>query len=696
MDDAYDATNETPSLVQPGTGRSGATLPNVSPAREALVKRWLKDIEATKEHFKKDFQQMREDMFLAAHGDDESWVNDGKYTVPVVMRHINVSVGALYARNPQPEAQFKKRLRYKLWDGTLESINEAVANPLAPGSLALLQEIDSVKKTEFMLKRIGKTLEALFQHYTGVGNPEFRSSMKQLIRRAKVCGVAYVWLDFQRELGKRPEVMAQIEDVTKKLEQIEADSIALQEGDATETDAEAERLRLNLADLKASAEMIIREGVVFDFPRADEVIIDKACRNLQTFQGARWVAREFHMEPEEIKSVYKVDIGKNFHPYGESGHTKGDIGAGDKKDLACLFVVFDRVNRQKFIIVKGYPDFIQEPAAPEFELNRFWPVHALVLNSIESEKRLYPPSDVRALRHPQQEYNSCRQGLREHRIQNRPIYATAKGSLEEQDKEVLRAPSSGAVVELGALAGVDRKIDDVIQRVKPAPIDPAVYETRSAMDDIERSVGAQEAQLGGTSGTSATEASISEQSLSKTTSSNMDDLDLFFSAVAQDFGEIALQMLDSSTVLRIVGEGAVWPVWSRKDIIDELMLTVKAGSSGKPNAAMELAKLERAIPLLLQMQGINITPLAEKYGQLLEIDSEELIAQGVPSMVAINAAMSRGLQGAAPPGAVAGSMTTASGNAPSAQGAQGATNSQNPQKNEPQGQPAFPVPDARN
>lgn len=693
--DSYDATAETPAASRTEAPIGSSAPPAVEPARAALVKKWLRAIKDSKEHFKPDFSRMQEDMHLAVHGDDKSWIEAQKYTVPVVMRHINVSVGALYARNPQPEAQLKKRLQYKLWDGTLESINAAVMNPFEPGSLALLQEIDTVKKNQLMLKRIGRTLETLFTHYTGIGNPEFRANMKQLIRRAKVCGVAFVWVDFQREYGERPGVKAQIEDITKKLEQIEADSKALAAGDVTDTDAEAEQLRTNLADLESSLEMIVREGVVFDFPRASEIIIDKKCRVLQTLQGADWAAREFLMTPEEINSTYKVDIGKEFHPYGEMGRTKGEVGQGDKRDLACLYVVYDRVNRQKCVIVEGYPDFIREPATPEFELNRFWPFHVLVLNPIEDEKLLYPPSDVRALRCAQQEYNSCRQGLREHRVQNRPMYAAAKGALEDADKDALRAAVSGSVVELGALAGVERKIGDVLQRVQPAPIDPAVYETRSAMDDIERSVGAQEAQLGGTSGTSATEASISEQSLSKTLSSNMDDLDLFFSAVAQAFGEIALQMLDSSTVLRIAGDGAVWPEWSRKDILDEIMLTVKAGSSGKPNAAMELAKLERAIPLMLQMKDINTTPLAEKYGQLLEIDSEDLIAQGVPSMVAINAAMSRGLQaaaqgGAPPPGAVAGAMTAKPGNAPGAQETQGHTNSANPRTNEPQGQPAFP------
>ena len=55
-----------------------------------------------------------------------------------------------------------------------------------------------------------------------------------------------------------------------------------------------------LEDLKTQAEVIAREGPTISFPRADEIIIDKRCRNLKTFSGAGFIAHEFDMTPDEI------------------------------------------------------------------------------------------------------------------------------------------------------------------------------------------------------------------------------------------------------------------------------------------------------------------------------------------------------------------------------------------------------------
>ena len=45
----------------------------------------------------------------------------------------------------------------------------------------------------------------------------------------------------------------------------------------------------------------IREGLVFDFPEANSIIIDLRCRQLRGFVGCEWVAHELYLTPDEIK-----------------------------------------------------------------------------------------------------------------------------------------------------------------------------------------------------------------------------------------------------------------------------------------------------------------------------------------------------------------------------------------------------------
>src|SRR3546814_19167006 len=107
--------------------------------------------------------------------------------------------------------------------------------------------------------------------------------------------------------------------------------------------------------------------------------------------------------------------------------------------------------------------------------------------------------------------------------------------------------------------------------------------------------------MGGMSGGTATESSIAEQGRISTISANVDDLDEFLTEVARATGQLMLLELDEATAKRIAGEGAVWPALSREDVISEIFLTVKAGSSGRPNKAAEVANREPAFPVTLRL-----------------------------------------------------------------------------------------------
>lgn len=676
----------------PSVTPTDTPAPEVPESRAKLVQDWLSKIKSAAKYWEQVFKRMRECQQLAVHGADKSWIDAGNYVVPIIPRHINQMVSLLYAKDPRAVATRRKTLMYQIWDGkndTLQAALQVAGQAVMTGmevpfdAAALLNEVKAAEDHNRMVDRMAKSLEILWSYYTAEQASGFKQQMKALVRRAKVNGVGYVKLGYQRILEPRPDVAAKIADATSQIQTIERLLEENAQDPFSDDNKKLEELRLLLQDLQSQQMLIVREGPVFSFPQSTRVIVDPCCTHLKTFTGAGWVAEEFDLTPEEVREIYKVDVGKTYTPYSE---VKDPVWAQDKgkdKENKCrVYEVQDAKRQQCFVVCDGYPDFLVEPKAPDVKIERFWTIFALVFNEVESEDDLFPPSDVWLMRHTQAEYNRARQGLREHRVANRPKYFAAQGALEEVDKQKLTSAPAHAIIELSGMQP-NEDVSKKVQRLEMVAIDPNQYQVEEHYKDMLRTAGSQEANLGATAGATATESSIAEQSRMSSVADNVDDLDDVLTDLAKATGQLMMLELAKETVDEIVGPGSVWPEAkpTREEINKDLLLTIKAGSSGRPNKASELANMERAAPYLMQMPGVNPEPLVRKYADHLDIDVDELYVAGMPSIMAVNAALGKA---AAQP---------ATGNPetnPGDQGAQGATNAPNPEANEPQPQPAYP------
>jgi hypothetical protein len=696
---------DVPALNTPRDGEND----DVDPSRAALVTEWVKRVQKARGHWKDVFKRMEFCQQIATEGAEEPWLKGDLYVVPIVKRHIDQMVAVLYAKNPKATAQRRKRMMYKLWDGKPESVEAAVqavqppppapvagldGQPLVdpatggplmapppfepdPNALALLAEIQSSVEYDTMVDRMAKTSEILFEYFTSEQAAGFKSQMKALVRRTKVNGVGWSKLCFQRELEKRPEISAQIDDTTSQISSLEQLSREVAEGETDDQSPKIEELRLLLRQLQDQEAIVVREGPVWDWPRSNEIIVDTKCRHLKTLAGARWVAHEFMLTPCEIEEIYGVDVGERFTKFEPEGSKEN----GSPESLCRVFEIQDKKNGQFLTVCEGYPDFLKEPAEPDVRIERFFTLFALVFNETERHDNPFPPSDVWVMRHLQAEYNRSREALREHRIAAAPQYLTKKGSMDEKDRAALSGAAPHSVIEVKTGPGEDPA--DLVKRMDKVGIDPNLYEVNQVYSDIQRVSGSQEANLGGTSQGTATESSIAENSRGVSISENVDDLDEFLTDMARSVGHLMLMELSRETVLEIAGPGAVWPdiAGNREEIAKDLALVIKAGSSGKPNAAAELANIERAAPYLMQLPGFNPRPLTRKYVDLLDLDFDESYIEGLPSITALNAA-------AGNPGQTTGNPATD----PMAQGGKGAQNAPSPVVNEPGAQPAYPAP----
>lgn len=689
MDPTMAAPAADPIVAAPIAPAQPAGMPDVPAEERALVSQWTSRLGAARKFHEDAFKRMREDMEWARLGADKAWIAGENYVVPIVQRHINQAVASLYAKNPQAVAKRRHRLMFRVWDGRADTAQAALATPFDPNSAAILQEIVQVRQQNELYDRIARTMEFLFNYFLDEQEPSFKQQAKQLVRRVKVCGVGYVKLGYQRQLQKDPEVTAQIADATEQVQTIERLMAEAQAGEIDDGSAKLGELQSLLADLQSREEIVLREGPVFGFPGATRVLIDPKCTAVKGFVNADWIAEDILLTPEQVKERYKVDIGTNFTAHKPEDDRKAEKSAADKVDpvkssgLVLISEVQWKKGGQTMAVADGYPAFLRAPAAPMTQIPRFWTIFSLTFNDIESDDEIFPPSDVRVLRDPQREYNRARQGLREHRIANRPWYGTSKGALDEPDKEKLSNHPAHAVIEFNSLQP-GQNIESLIQRGTSIPVDPALYDVNQSFVDIERSVGTQEANLGGTSNATATQSSIAESSRISSVSSNSDDIDDVLTDVARATGYLMIMQMDPAYVQKLAGPGAVWPEFQRSEAAEECYIEIKAGSSGRPNKAAEIANYERAAPFLIQFPGIDPKPLARRYLELLDIDPEEVIVDGLPSIVAVNAMMTRA---AAQPQPGTGNPATE----PQAQGNNGGQNAPAAAGATPPGQPAYPT-----
>lgn len=682
--------------------------PEPGVSRGALVIELTAAVKSAKGKWQSAFKRMREDQNFAA---GKQWpgsvlsveAEDERYVANIVQRHIQQRTAVLYAKNPKAVAKRRERIDYTVWDGTEAQYRQAemgvqqaamMGMPPPPAMLMVMQDHDKVMQQRKMLDRVGKTLEILYQHYVDEQVYSFKSEMKRLVRRVITCGVGYSKIGFQRIMEKTPDVQRQLADFQMQLAHLQAMTADIADGETDPQGAEGERLRLVIEGLSAQAEVLVREGLTFDFPSATAIIPDGCCRSIATFAGCNWVAEEFLLSCDEVKGIYQVDVKPAYNAYAEMDQGLSVVhsayaslnGAmdtkGHKRDV-LLWLIYHKQDGLVYTVVDGYPDFLEEPACPVPLLERFYPWFTLLFNELDHEEQIFPLSDVRLMRHQQQEYNRSREGLREHRMANRPMTVTANGQLDDEDREKLRNRPANAVVELNALQpGQDVKA--VLQPFQGPTLDPALYDPAACFQDVLRVVGTQEANLGGTSNATATESSIAEGSRMSSMESNVDDLDDFLTEVARAGGQIMLGHLDGATVREIAGPGAAWPELDRKTITTEVLLQVEAGSSGRPNKAQEVANLERVMPFLLQLPGVNPEWLAREAVRRMDdrIDLAEATQVGAMSAMATNS-QAKGNQ--AQPGAGGGGAAPGGPPAPQ-QG--GGENQENPLQSE--NQPARP------
>jgi hypothetical protein len=688
LEQAFGSKPEVPlDLAAQQADASGDLIPRDKPdpdlPRKELVSKWSSKLTKARKYWEPIFNSMRSDQDFARGAQWSKEEKDDRYVANLTLRIIAQRVAFFYAKNPKFIAHRRKRILNTVWDGDqstlvalqqagMQMIQQAPMGAVSPDQVQMAQQAAGpimadaarVKAEEQQLDKIAKTLEYLFRQNIDETPQDFKQMMKMVVRRACTTGVGYVKLGFERVMQKKPEIELRLADLSNRLATLERLSADIHDDVVDENGPEMEELRLLIQDLATQTEVVVREGLTFDYPSSSSIIPDPKCINLREFLGADWVAQEYILSPNDVKEIYEVDVGSSYNTYkgiddqvtvtSQTGmivvqdkSTKLDMKEGPDGRSCCIWEIYNRKDGLVYVVCDGYPDFLREPASPEAYTDRFWPWFVLTLNEIDHETMIFPPSDVKLIRDMQTEYNRARQGLREHRRAARPKTVVSSGTIDNEDLEKLSNHPDNAIIELNGLQP-GQKVDDLLQSFRGPPIDPNLYETEQIFADMMRVSGMQDANTGASSGApNATQSNIAEASRATAMGSNIDDIDDLLSGIARAGSQILLQECSINTVKRVVGEGAVWPEMSRQQIADEIWIQIEAGSTGRPNQAQEIANAERLFPMLMQLPGIKPEFLAKELIKRLDdkLDITQAFQSMLPSILAMNGMAARLAQG---------------------------------------------------
>lgn len=538
------------------------------------------------------------------------------YVANVTMRHLKQRTAAIYAKNPTFRWRSSERLHSKVWDGTAQQLMRALEQaqmsmeagmPADDRSTQIISDAVAFKAESEITEKLGRTNTVLYTYFWREQIPPAKKMAKKQVLTALTCGVAYFKQSFQRAMENSPDQQNQLSDHRSQLARIERLAGEMEEGEVTSESAKAEELRELIRNIEESPEIIVREGLAIDYPDSLNIIPDRNMTYLPGFVGCGHVTEQYCLTPEQVREIYGVDIKSNFTEYSENSVDPGKPTQGDSKDrtTARVWEIWDRTSNMMCVICDGYPDYIVEPHAPKTYTERFYPWFVFAPNAVDDDEDPFPPSDVELMMPQQMEINRAGEALRDHRFAARPGHVTA-GNLPEDDRLKIFARKAHDIMTLKFLKPEER-IQDKLQAFPTSPIDPNLYQTGPAFQDILRSVGTQEANLGGVAGGTATESTIAESSRQSTLASAMDEFDDLLTEMARAGGQILAQEMSKEKVLEIVGPGAVWPEspQSRKQLAEEIRLEVEAGSSGRPNQAQEVTIRERIYPLLMQLPGLK-------------------------------------------------------------------------------------------
>lgn len=649
----------------------------------ALVKSWRKKVDSAR-----DFDASARKRYAKDRQSVRSAAKQFKVAVPVAAAYIDVLKSYLYASDPDldarpaeavtppPLAELTEIAREKVQadQKSLEAAQQASTQAIQQIENAMMaaakagQPIPQVNIQEAAEQAARAKLEALARrqaeqmaqpfHRRHREAKQFAQTLDIVIKRmwqranlklaaentlvsGLTVGIGWFKCTWQDQTGENPAVAKEMAGLTTKLKSIQQKIEELALGDASEPEAEAAELQLQIDGLKENLNVVTARGLAIDFVDAEDIQVAEGV-NLDHYLDAPWIAHRVFFKKDAAKATYPEiadDIGEattyrcnkpeddadtwNVRVDAEDAesYTKYD-GNADGTEYVCVWEVWDRESGQVLTYIEGIDRYAREPFAPD-ATRRFYPFFQF--SPVKLDKQRHPQSLVTRSRRLLDEYNRARTGFATHRGRAKPgVFFDAANIDADSAGKIARGDTGEYTPDKGQNPQVP-VAQSFFLKAYP-PVDMGLYSTAPIRAELEMIWGIQEALSSSIhTAKTATEAEIQQHGSMSRLDFMRNALDTALSQLAYYCAEVLLIHMDREDVVQIAGQFALWPQDMGGDDLDALVLVdIKAGSSGKPNTMREhqvwietLPVIQNAILKIGQLRGSEPDDIANCIEELV-------------------------------------------------------------------------------
>ncbi len=485
----------------------------------------------------------------------------------------------------------------------------SVVDTLLPAIYAKAPEIavtmdDRISSDEYQLyTKFTQTLQDALNTYL-VKDAKLKTRGKSAVRTALVATTGWTKIVFQKDVREDPLIKNRINDTQDNIERIKTliAETSSENGECAEHEAKLFEMNQQVESLSAQIEVVVSEGLVVDTVSAEDVIVlDSSCRDVDDFEQAAAIAHRIRMTTEAFKSQFKMEPPAGAKKYssavGDSETTVSEIDEDDK--LVVVYEVWSHKDLTVYTLIEGCHQYIREPYQPKSLGARWFPFFPLQLRRVAGVK--YPRSLVEQLIELQDEYNTRRTNAAEHRKKNIPVRLLNKAS-GITDEEVSNIANRSITTDvIGVTMDRAEPLQNQLGSLPEIPYNQQMYDTSDIMRDIEMVGNTQDAARGAINkAKTATEAEIMSMGMQSRTSESIDVVEDWLTEQATYSAQLLLQNITPEQIKERFGAEAVWPTLTKRQMFAMVNISIRAGSTARPNKMRERDQWIQIMPIIQQ------------------------------------------------------------------------------------------------
>lgn len=494
-------------------------------------------------------------------------------------------------------------------EGGLVRVNliGSVVDTLLPSIYAKAPEIavtpdDRVSTADYAIHaKFGETLQNALNTFM-VKEAKLKARGKAAVRTAITTTIGWTKIVFQKDVREDPLIRNRINDTQDNIQKIKAliEETSRDGGECTEHEAKLFELQRQTESLQSEIEVVVSEGLVIDSVSAEDIIIlDASCRDIDDFEMASDIAHRIRMTVEAFKTQFKMDPPKGAKLYtsatGDAESTSGEVDSDDK--LVVVYEVWSHKDLTVYTLVEGCHQYIRPPYQPKMLGQRWYPFFALQLRRVAGVK--YPLSLVEQLIELQDEYSTRRTHAAEHRKKNIPVRLLnkASGITDAEVTSIVNRSISTDVI--GVTIDRSEPLQSQLGSLPEIPYNPQMYDTSDIMRDIEMVGNTQDAARGAINKTkTATEAEIMSMGMQSRTGESIDVVEDWLTEQATYSAQLLLQNITPEQIKERFGDEAVWPALTKRQMFAMVNISIRAGSTARPNKMRERDQWIQIMPII--------------------------------------------------------------------------------------------------